>query len=338
MGGGTTIVEAIASGRRAIGVDLNSLAYLLATVKTTPLSEGDTAQIQKWARDLRVASQSNIKQWIQLDDTRLKNAPAEIKRVFSSAVLSLRQLGYPRQRRFARCLLLRWGQWALESRKTIPDTSEMATKPVELADSMLDGLQSFVEVASSNNIPKNKLTGRRELYHDTASSLAKKKILENPSVKPMLVITSPPYPGVHVLYHRWQVEGRRETPAPYYLAGLQDGHYESFFTMGSRTPTGLRYYFKGLRETFALLRQIIDSNALVVQLVGFSDPETQLPSYMGMMESAGYKPTGPGLGTSVLPDVRMVPNRRWYTQPTMPAAFEFLICHRPATSPSSPGV
>jgi len=35
MGGGTAIVEAIAIGRKAIGVDLNSLAHFVATVKTS---------------------------------------------------------------------------------------------------------------------------------------------------------------------------------------------------------------------------------------------------------------------------------------------------------------
>ena len=29
-----------------------------------------------------------------------------------------------------------------------------------------------------------------------------------------LVVTSPPYPGIHMLYHRWQVDGRKETDAP----------------------------------------------------------------------------------------------------------------------------
>jgi hypothetical protein len=35
--------------------------------------------------------------------------------------------------------------------------------------------------------------------------------------RPKLVLTSPPYPGLHVLYHRWQVKGRRETPAPFWV-------------------------------------------------------------------------------------------------------------------------
>ena len=36
MGGGTTIVEAMAQGRRVVGNDLNSLAVFVAKVKTTP--------------------------------------------------------------------------------------------------------------------------------------------------------------------------------------------------------------------------------------------------------------------------------------------------------------
>src|SRR5437879_6228204 len=41
MGGGTAIVEALAMGRNAIGVDLNSLAHFVTTVKTTPMSNHD---------------------------------------------------------------------------------------------------------------------------------------------------------------------------------------------------------------------------------------------------------------------------------------------------------
>ena len=40
---------------------------------------------------------------------------------------------------------------------------------------------------------------------------------------PQLVVTSPPYPGVHVLYHRWQVDGRKEAPLPFMIANKLDG-------------------------------------------------------------------------------------------------------------------
>lgn len=40
---------------------------------------------------------------------------------------------------------------------------------------------------------------------------------------PRLVATSPPYPGVHILYHRWQVDGRKEAPLPFVIANMLDG-------------------------------------------------------------------------------------------------------------------
>jgi hypothetical protein len=43
MGGGTTIVEALSLGRKAIGLDINALSHFVTTVKTTPLSENDFA-------------------------------------------------------------------------------------------------------------------------------------------------------------------------------------------------------------------------------------------------------------------------------------------------------
>src|SRR5205809_6287259 len=39
VGGGTTLVEAIAAGRHAIGVDISELAEFVATVKTTVFTE-----------------------------------------------------------------------------------------------------------------------------------------------------------------------------------------------------------------------------------------------------------------------------------------------------------
>lgn len=48
MGGGTTIVEAVASGRRAIGTDINSLAVFIAKVKTTPITDDDLSIMRSW--------------------------------------------------------------------------------------------------------------------------------------------------------------------------------------------------------------------------------------------------------------------------------------------------
>lgn len=48
MGGGTTVVEALALGRRCIGSDLNPLATFLARAKTTPISNADARILSAW--------------------------------------------------------------------------------------------------------------------------------------------------------------------------------------------------------------------------------------------------------------------------------------------------
>ena len=52
MGGGTTIVEAVARGRQAIGNDLNSLALFVTRVKTTPLNYKERESLVRWADDI----------------------------------------------------------------------------------------------------------------------------------------------------------------------------------------------------------------------------------------------------------------------------------------------
>ena len=68
---------------------------------------------------------------------------------------------------------------------------------------------------------------------------------------PRLVVTSPPYPGVHVLYHRWQVDGRKEAPLPFMIANKLDGAGSSYYTMGDRKYPELRTYFENIRATMS---------------------------------------------------------------------------------------
>ena len=49
MGGGTTLVEALALGRHAIGTDISSLAVFVADVKTTLFNDYEFAALERWA-------------------------------------------------------------------------------------------------------------------------------------------------------------------------------------------------------------------------------------------------------------------------------------------------
>jgi hypothetical protein len=59
------------------------------------------------------------------------------------------------------------------------------------------------------------------------------------------------------------------------------------------------------------VRQIVAQNAVVVQLVAFSDTESQLPRYLAAMELAGFAECD---AMAISGDSRLwrgVPNRKW---------------------------
>jgi len=130
-----------------------------------------------------------------------------------------------------------------------------------------------------------------------------------------LVVTSPPYPGVHVLYHRWQVDGRKETPAPYWIAACQDGQGASFYNFGGRKQAGLSDYFEASLRTLQAIRDVLRSGAYFVQMIAFSDPTKMLPRYLDNMEVAGFQETFPfgrrinGAASRIW---RQVPGRKWH--------------------------
>ena len=328
MGGGTTIVEAAASGRHAIGSDVNSLATFVTRVKTTPLSQQDIAEIRIWVQAVRSAVA------VQTDDTQLaevpvKNMPVVAYRFFETATRLARDLRFTRRRQFARCALIRVGQWGLDARSSIPDAAAFGDELENRVEHMLGGLSKFVSAARTGGIYKNKITATRQLMPYSASDSHLVRSLRRRQIRPKLILTSPPYPGVHILYHRWQVLGRRETPAPYWIADIRDGHGESYYTMGSRSALGTKNYFTGLTSAFGNLRQITAPDASIVQLVSFSDTAVQLPLYLDAMAVAGFEETR--IGEIESRQIRSVPNRKWYNQwrPANDASREVLLIHRP---------
>jgi hypothetical protein len=125
-----------------------------------------------------------------------------------------------------------------------------------------------------------------------------------------LVLASPPYPGVHMLYHRWQVDGRRETPAPYWIADCHDGRGTSYYTFGDRRHDNLDSYFATLQESLISVRQMMQDGAIIVQMVSFSDRNRQLRRYLSTMSASGFdEVVDPSSQQRIWRDV---PNRKWH--------------------------
>jgi hypothetical protein len=117
-----------------------------------------------------------------------------------------------------------------------------------------------------------------------------------------------------VLYHRWQVRGRRETAAPFWIAGTLDGDGASFYTFGDRKQSGLEKYFENVRLAFQSIQALADNTTMVVQMVAFSEPEWQLPRYLDAMSEAGFKEEKMSIRSSDSEGRmwRSVPGRKWY--------------------------
>jgi hypothetical protein len=59
VGGGTSLVEALAAGRHAIGVDISALAGFVATAKTTILSDAELDRLGSWSK--RIANAIHVR-------------------------------------------------------------------------------------------------------------------------------------------------------------------------------------------------------------------------------------------------------------------------------------
>lgn len=329
MGGGTTIVEAVANGRVALGVDINPISLFVTRVKTTPLSNQDKDKIIHWAQSLKF---DNAFSCVSMeDDPRLKNLPKSVKNLLKYLVTSIDSLEFPRQKHFARCALLRLGSWAIDCRKNIPQINDWKEQFIRHIEEMLNGLDDLVEYARCKNISKNKITSQRLLFQGTINNAVRNKDFAKFALKPKLLLTSPPYPGVHILYHRWQVGGRRETPVPFWITNQWDGHGGSYYTLGSRSISGLKNYFSQLVNIFWHLRQFIDPDALIAQLVAFTDPDSQVPSFLKSMKSSGFEEITPLKYSGEKRPNREVPNRKWYTYSSdnNSASHEILFFHKP---------
>lgn len=316
VGGGTTLVESIASGRRSIGTDISALAAFISDVKTTIYSESDLRVLQSWAN--RVADEidpqapADACPWYEKTGY-LRHLDSKgtwrLRKAITQAITSADRLKYSRLRKFGRCAVLRTAQWALDGRKILPAVSsfrdQLRTGTLEMINGSLElaiAARAYPDVtARCIQRPIAGIQLDAELASETA---------------PRLIVTSPPYPGVHVLYHRWQVHGGKETPAPFWIANKLDGDGAAYYTMGDRKSHAQAKYFEEIRKALDSIAAISNESTTLVQVVAFSEPEWQLPRYLSVADDAGFEehflPRVKGKRADDLRLWRDVPNRKWY--------------------------
>jgi hypothetical protein len=312
-GGATTLVEAAALGRNAVGADVSELAVFLARVKTTEVGDRGLDRLLDWATTTAPGLSPGkpvVRHTSWKHAGYQTNLPWRFRKIAEQALNATARLP-DSVRPIARCVVLRTVQWAVDTKKHFPTAADFRDRLVMHAVSAVQGLRQFRDQVRLN-APGGRVP-RVEVYNEPADKIGSltSPLLTEASAR--LVVTSPPYPGVHVLYHRWQIGGGKESPAPFWIADCRDGQGCAYYTFGDRRgqQKDPEQYFARLTQAFAGVRGAIAAGAPVVQLLGFHNPDEHLPSYLDAMSRAGFEQE------ELLTDQggiwRAVPNRKWYT-------------------------
>lgn len=314
-GGFTTMVEAAVSARHCIGTDISNLAVFLGKAKTTHYSDNSLIGVQSWATDLvqrlKIGKQTKIADLPEQANLNSRETWA-IRNLITQGLEAIQNLADGEQKQLARCIWLRTGQWALDSRRTLPSVDQLRQMFLQNASLTVQGASDFGKALNAAQHFYQLPSTERIAVQQSAIGidLAISKLLPRP---PKLILTSPPYPGVHVLYHRWQIRGRRETPAPFWISGTKDGHGASFYTLGARDQKEQSTYYENALLSFQSLANLCDRDTMVVQLIAFAEPKTQLPRYLGMMKDAGFMEISDHAGDgNQFRYWRDVPRRKWF--------------------------
>ena len=331
-GGATTAVEAYASGRSCVGTDISSLAIFLGEVKTTLYTDDQLANVKEWSlcSTEYLTLGKHLKAPVGSYERNLTSRETwAIRAVIASGLETIDLLDEVAERKLARCIWLRTGQWALDSRRTLPRVDELREKFVDYSEKMISEAACLREAVKSSRERHGIENTSCVFRQQPAADLHKLKNHLGSSC-PKLVVTSPPYPGVHVLYHRWQIKGRKETPAPFWISGTQDGHGAAHYTLGGRSHIGEQSYFHQIVAAFQSLWQLCDADTSIVQMLAFSNAQEQLPRYLDAMSEAGFEEQHLILDTDDRRLWRDVPRRKWQAllQDRSDSGREVVLVHR----------
>jgi len=330
VGGGTTAIEALSNGRQILCSDLNSLACFVTRAKAWPADTWSLRAYEDWRASEKAALLCPPRGAVPL----VTRNGSEYAPRTHALLLYLRdsavRLKDSSARRLALLTVLRVAQLCFDCRRVPPSPLVLLERFQEVSELVQNQMRSYTAACRARPWPGRLRNSLRILQGDAeelAHRLGAARLREV-----SLILTSPPYPGVHVLYHRWQLYGRKETALPYRLLLLNDGSFESHYTFGSRSRTDGAYFAK-LVSVFASLRRVVAPSAIVAQVVGFSDPGRDLPRFRNAMQSTGFEELlNPDSPDNVI--ARVVPHRRWYAElhANRGSDHEFLLLHRPCPS------
>ena len=336
MGGGTSIVEGMRLGRRTVGIDLNYISFFVTKVKTTILSSKQKTFIEDWILTLdkklkgKIASDKFVKTALGLINyQRLgKGQIYRLKQIISGCSFFLKRLKKVKNKNvndFLRLLILRSIQSTLHNKRPICEFETFKQKIKSNCFDMLDGMNELETNVQLNS--NKKILSNSSIYNRSAAKCLINKNLKSKKTK--LIITSPPYPGINVLYATWQIHGRRNTSLPYLILGMDRPQNRSILNFQHPKTKNLKIYFKTMEKVFSSLYKVSNKKTLLMQLVAFNKLDGVLNQYLRTMKKCGFKEIRLNGKKRIW---RNIPNRSWqstFAKKGLPSSKEVLLLHKP---------
>ena len=307
-GGGTTAIEGIALGRRVVCSDISPLACFVTRAKATPISNGSLTKYCLWyLKENKILENYHPRQLKSLEINGKKYSP-----ITYSTILKLmndaEKIADPAARRLAQLVVLNVAKKSFDCRsKSTPPylVRQLFQRASHETNMCMRKYLSSVKENAVDNINRKSF----QVIQCDAKNLATK--ISSYKNKFSLVVTSPPYPGVHVLYNRWQLFGRRETDLPFRLLGFDNDCPASFYTMGTRENHSMKeIYLENIERILTALYKLLAPKGIIAQVIAFPKNDGHIIEYSELMMKVGFFP----IKSHASIVKRHVPNRKWYTQ------------------------
>lgn len=317
VGGGTTLIEAMRHGRRAVGIDISPISAFLASVTSTIYRASDLDRARDWLL-LRLDEIERCEFGLPLSQDFPRahldtHRNWRVLKIIDRLLATLDDLP-TRSQAVVRLAILRSSQWAFDHRHAAPNLRAFVEHLTATISDAVGVLLGFAAMVKEEWGPRYRGDSHRVYLGDAALALRSRQRSSRELFD--AVVTSPPYPGVHILYGRWQINGRRETPLPLHIVGSSEHLREGDYTLHARREVDNGSYFERLDEIMGATRLCLRDNAWAIHMVGFNDPERQLRQYLKVMRRNGFTEIR-SRRLATHGDGRLwrdVPGRRWYAK------------------------
>jgi len=323
VGGGTSAVEALALQRKFYGVDVNPLSILVSKVKTTILPQSKKIFIKKFNEKI-VNGKINFKSKRKKQHQYL-NHYFNVKNFSQDEIRKINQIKAGiEQYHFA---------ISKKSSKNILDN----TRPcgtfkkfkIDLLSNCKKMLGDMIDFEKELEINKSIYGSHNKIKIIKSDILKLNKINSLKKRKVKLILTSPPYPGIHISYNKWQLHGRRDTKLPYWIMNSRPPVLTKFTYRGEKSR-GLVDYYRYMTKVYLKLKPYCAHNCYIVKLLSFRKKAKEFRLYREAMANAGLeeiKILKNGDGRLW----RTVPKRRWqvrYSKKKLKSNKEVLLLYR----------